>query len=194
MIIIIGTVLLAYLLGSISTAIIVCKLFGILDPRQHGSCNPGATNVLRISGKIPAIITLFGDIIKGMLAIWIARSIKIESIELSCVMLSIFIGHLFPIFFRFQGGKGVATALGIITALSWPLGGLSLITWILVVAATRISSLGAIVTALAAPFYTWWLLDSLSTYTVMLISMLLLIRHKDNIVRMIQNSKTKVNR
>ncbi len=194
MIIIIGTVLLAYLLGSISTAIIVCKLFGILDPRQHGSCNPGATNVLRISGKIPAIITLFGDIIKGMLAIWIARSIKIESIELSCVMLSIFIGHLFPIFFRFQGGKGVATALGIITALSWTLGGLSVITWILVVAATRISSLGAIVTALAAPFYTWWLLDSLSTYTVMLISMLLLIRHKDNIVRMIQNSKTKVNR
>ncbi len=194
MIIIIGTVLLAYLLGSISTAIIVCKLFGILDPRQHGSCNPGATNVLRISGKIPAIITLFGDIIKGMLAIWIARSIKIESIELSCVMLSIFIGHLFPIFFRFQGGKGVATALGIITALSWTLGGLSVITWILVVAATRISSLGAIVTALTAPFYTWWLLDSLSTYTVMLISMLLLIRHKDNIVRMIQNSKTKVNR
>ncbi|HJO56285.1 MAG TPA: glycerol-3-phosphate 1-O-acyltransferase PlsY, partial [Candidatus Scalindua sp.] len=153
MIIIIGTVLLAYLLGSISTAIIVCKLFGILDPRQHGSCNPGATNVLRISGKIPAIITLFGDIIKGMLAIWIARSIKIESIELSCVMLSIFIGHLFPIFFRFQGGKGVATALGIITALSWTLGGLSVITWILVVAATRISSLGAIVTALTAPFY-----------------------------------------
>src|SRR5689334_17854922 len=135
--------IIAYLIGSISTAIVTCKIMRLPDPRDQGSGNPGATNVLRFGGKKAAIITLMGDMLKGVIPVLAAKWFGFNTVGLSLVAFAAFLGHLYPIFFRFQGGKGVATAFGCFIALSWPLGLLLAATWLIIAILFRYSSLAA---------------------------------------------------
>ena len=192
MLTIIIAVVLAYLLGSVSSAIILCKLLRLPDPRTCGSNNPGATNVLRIGGKIPAILTLFGDVLKGAIAVLVVKQINILPLGLAMVMVAVFLGHLYPIFFRFQGGKGVATAFGVITAFSWQLGLLLAAVWLIVVLISKISSLGAIIAALVAVCYSWWFFDAVYGGAISVIVLLLLFRHRQNIKRLLKGQEPKV--
>jgi glycerol-3-phosphate acyltransferase PlsY len=182
----------AYLLGSVSSAIIICKLFRLPDPRACGSNNPGTTNVLRIGGKLPAILTLFGDVLKGFIAVLIAKQINILSIGIATVMVSVFFGHLYPAFFRFRGGKGVATALGVLLAFSWQLGLLLIVVWIGVVVISKISSLGAIIASLIAICCGWWAFDPVYSWAITIISSFLLFRHKQNIMRLFNRQEPKI--
>lgn len=179
----------SYLLGSVSFAIVVSRLRGIADPRTYGSHNPGATNVLRSGDKVAAVLTLLGDAVKGVLAVVLVRLFVVpllpESMQQAAVALAaiaVFIGHLFPVFFRFQGGKGVATAFGALVALDLMLGfGVGLI-WLVVARVTRVSSLAALTAAGAAPLITLWRYDlSVLFWSVLGIAVLLVIRHKQNI-------------
>ncbi|MCK5092187.1 MAG: glycerol-3-phosphate 1-O-acyltransferase PlsY, partial [Gammaproteobacteria bacterium] len=144
-----------YLLGSISSAIIVCKLMRLPDPRTQGSGNPGATNVMRLGGKKAAAITLAGDMLKGLIPVAIAQSLDMNMLVISSVGLAAFLGHLYPVFFRFKGGKGVATAIGVLLAASWKVGLAVIITWLIVARLLRISSLAALIAFLLAPLYAW---------------------------------------
>ncbi|GBU10070.1 glycerol-3-phosphate acyltransferase [Gammaproteobacteria bacterium] len=181
----------AYLVGSISTAIITCKMMGLPDPRTQGSNNPGATNVMRFGGKKAAIITLLGDALKGLLPVIIATLLKMPAAVIAFVALAAFLGHLYPIFFRFQGGKGVATALGCILALSPFVALCALLVWIIIFKATKISSIAALTAALFCPIFLWvfnllGLGGSTSIYiiiSVIFMDIMLIIRHKDNIKR-----------
>jgi len=183
----------AYLVGSISSAIIVCRVMGLPDPRSEGSRNPGATNVLRIGGKKAAIITLFGDMLKGVLPVLIARWAGINELGLALVMFAAFLGHLFPIFFRFEGGKGVATALGGMLALCWPVGLSWLVTWVVMAAIFRYSSLAALTASTLAPFFMWYVSGSLVyAATVGLMSVILFVRHRSNIVKLLRGEESKI--
>ncbi len=184
--------LLAYLFGSISSAIITCKLMRLPDPRKQGSGNPGATNVLRFGGKKAAIVTLIGDVMKGVLPVLIAKWVGLDDVGLSLVAFAAFIGHLYPIFFRFQGGKGVATAFGCLVALSWPLGLSLLATWLVVALVFRYSSLAAVIAALAAPFYAWYWTQNHFTLVTTLIGILLIYRHHNNIRNLIAGKESKI--
>ncbi len=183
----------SYLLGSVSFAIVVSRLRGIADPRTYGSQNPGATNVLRSGDKVAAVLTLLGDAAKGVVAVLVVRQVVTpvlpESLHLAAVALAaiaVFIGHLYPIFFRFQGGKGVATAFGALVALDLTLGfGVGLI-WLVVARVTRVSSLAALTAAGAAPLITLWRYDvTVIFWAVLGISVLLIIRHKQNIAALL---------
>ncbi|HSW69794.1 MAG TPA: glycerol-3-phosphate 1-O-acyltransferase PlsY [Gammaproteobacteria bacterium] len=189
---IIIAVIIAYLFGSISTAIVTCKLMGLPDPRKQGSGNPGATNVLRFGGKKAAIITLIGDMLKGMLPVLALKWYGLNTIGLSCVAFAAFLGHLYPIFFRFQGGKGVATAFGCLVSLSWPLGFGLLATWLVVAAISRYSSLAAVLAALLAPLYAWFMTNIPYTVTACLISALLIYRHRKNIQNLVTGKESKI--
>jgi len=183
-------ILLAYLVGSISTAIIVCRIMKLPDPRLQGSNNPGATNVLRIGGKKAAAITLFGDALKGVVPVLIAISVNIEAWPLAAVAMAAFLGHLYPVFFQFKGGKGVATAFGVLTALSWPTGLSLLFTWLLVAKVMRISSVAALLASVLSPLYLWYWTESYPLLVLSLIMALLLIwRHKSNIKKLISGSE-----
>ncbi len=180
----------SYLLGSVSFAIVVSRLRGIADPRTYGSQNPGATNVLRSGDKVAAVLTLLGDAAKGVIAVVVVRALVVpmlpEQMQPAAVALAaiaVFVGHLFPIFFRFQGGKGVATAFGAMLALDVTLGlGIGLI-WLVVARVTRVSSLAALTAAGAAPLITLWRYDvGVIFWAVLGIAVLLVIRHKQNIV------------
>ena len=186
------SILLAYLLGSLSSAMIVAKLVGLPDPRSQGSGNPGATNILRIGGKKLAVLVLLGDVMKGMIAVFLARCIGLDINLLGWIALAAFLGHLFPIFFSFKGGKGVATALGGILALSWQLGLLLIITWLLIAFMFRYSSLAAIITALLMPVYAWWLLSMANYFPVAIMTLLLLITHRANIQRLLTGNEQKI--
>lgn len=182
-----------YLIGSLSSAIIVCKLWGLPDPRSTGSNNPGATNVLRIGGKLPAIITLLGDGCKGFLPTLIVTQLGFAHWVIGAVMLAALIGHIFPIFFGFKGGKGVATAMGAYLGLNFALGGVLILLWALVIFVTRFSSLGAIVATILAPLVAWLFLhDFIIVGAISTMSIILLIRHKDNIVRLYLGKEAKV--
>jgi len=146
-------ILAAYLVGSLSAAIITCRLMGLPDPRTQGSNNPGATNVLRVGGKKAAAFTLLGDAIKGVIPVLIAQWMEAPSHILALVALAAFLGHLYPVFFGFRGGKGVATAFGVLIALSWPVGLAVLGTWLLLTKLFKISSLSALIAAVLLPFY-----------------------------------------
>jgi len=184
---------LGYLMGSLSSAIIICKLFSLPDPRAQGSGNPGATNVLRFGGKKIALLVLSGDILKGYLPIVIAQYADLAAIALALVAMAAFLGHLFPVFFGFQGGKGVATALGVLLGLSWLLGLAVIITWLLVALIFRLSSLAAIVAALVAPLLTWLILPQAATVAaVFAMSLLLLIRHHRNIANLLQGTEPRI--
>ena len=183
----------AYLFGSISSAIIVCKLMGLPDPRTQGSRNPGATNVLRLGGKKAAIITLLGDMLKGVIPVLAAKWFGLETLGLALVTFAAFIGHLFPVFFRFEGGKGVATALGCILALCWPVGLCWMATWAVVAAVFRYSSLSSLIASLLAPVYIWYFTHEMTyVVTIALISIILILRHSGNIKKLVAGTESKI--
>lgn len=180
----------AYLLGSVCSAIIVCKLWGLPDPRSQGSSNPGATNVMRIGGKKPALITLAGDMAKGVPLVLLAQQLQLRPDLISAIGLAAFMGHLYPIFFKFEGGKGVATALGVLLALHWPLGLGVIGIWLAVFAAFRISSLSSITAFAVAPVVAWYVAPSYMLGIVGM-SILLIARHKSNIKALLKGEERK---
>lgn len=187
----------AYLLGSLSFAVIVSRAMGLPDPRSFGSGNPGATNVLRTGRKAAAVLTLLGDALKGWAAVVASRALApqfglADDVVLLCA-LAVFIGHLFPVFFRFQGGKGVATALGVLVGLDPWLGLACLATWVAIATVFRISSLSALVTAVLAPVYAGLLLGWNDTaVTVLVIALLLVYRHKANLVKLMAGQEARI--
>jgi len=182
-----------YLSGSVSSAVVVCRLWGLPDPRTTGSRNPGATNVLRVGGKRAAVVTLLGDVVKGWLPVVLVQWAGGDALVAAMTGLAAFLGHLYPLFFGFQGGKGVATAFGVMTGLHWGVGLLLLATWLAVAAVTRISSLSALVAAVLAPFYVYWLVGEWSAVTLVTIMAVLLIwRHRGNVERLIRGEEDRI--
>src|SRR5438128_6844809 len=181
----------AYLLGSVSFAIVVSKLMRLPDPRSYGSKNPGATNVLRTGSKAAAILTLIGDGAKGWLAVWLALHYVPEAAPYAA--LAVFLGHLFPVYYRFQGGKGVATAAGVLFGIDWRIGLGTLAAWLIIAFFLRYSSLAALVAAAFAPFATALLLGLDAHFAaVLVISALLVWRHKQNIARLIAGTEQRI--
>jgi glycerol-3-phosphate acyltransferase PlsY len=170
----------AYLLGSVSCAVIVCRYTGLEDPRLSGSHNPGATNVLRTGSRRAAIATLIGDLLKGALPVGLAQALGTEPWIQGLAGLAALLGHLFPLFFRFQGGKGVATTFGVCLVLSWPLGLFQLLCWLASILLLRISSLAALITALLTPVASYWLAPQ-HLPVITLMCLLLILRHHRNI-------------
>lgn len=181
---------LAYLLGSVCSAIIVCKLLRLPDPRTQGSNNPGATNVMRIGGKKAAIITLAGDMLKGVPLVLIAQQLHLAPDLISAIGLAAFLGHLYPVYFKFEGGKGVATALGVLLALYWPLGLGVIGVWLAVFAVFRISSLSSLIAFTAAPIAGWFICPSYML-GIFGMSVLLVARHKQNIKALLKGEERK---
>ena len=187
--------LLAYLLGSVSTAVVIARLMGLQDPRETGSKNPGATNILRYGGKAAAILTLAGDILKGVIAVLIARALTTDDVIIALTGFAAFLGHLFPVFFGFRGGKGVATALGVWLALSPWVGLLLLATWVLMAVLFRYSSLSALTASVAAPLYVAWLSPGMPYLATMIVmSAILVFRHRSNIRNLQAGTETKIGR
>lgn len=188
--------LVAYLLGSISFAVLVSRLWRLPDPRTYGSGNPGATNVLRSGRKSAAVATLFGDVIKGWLGVYVARQIAgaDDATAMALAALAVVVGHMYPIFFRFHGGKGVATALGALFALNYYLGAGALATWLIIAAFFRISSLAALVAAVFAPFFTFLLYGGAHPYfaAVSAIGVLLIWRHRSNIRNLLAGTESRI--
>ncbi len=184
-----------YLTGSIASAIVVARLSGIADPRQHGSGNPGATNVLRLGGKRLAAVTLVGDLIKGLLPVLLARLLGAEPAVLALVGLAAFLGHIYPVWFGFRGGKGVATALGVLLGLHWPTALVALLTWIAMAALFRISSLAAVTAAAVTPVALFLLkADTATSIAGAAMAILLLLRHRSNIQRLIRGEEGRFGR
>ncbi len=186
----------SYLIGSLSAAILICRLLGLPDPRSEGSKNPGATNVLRLGGKKAAILTLFGDMLKGLIPVAVAVQLGVNEVTLSLTLLAVFLGHLYPIFFGFKGGKGVATALGALIGLHWSIGLATITTWMLMAAIFRYSSLSALTAILLAPAYVWYLFpepnSATLTATMAAVTALLYWRHRSNIQNLISGKEDKI--
>lgn len=185
----------AYLVGSISAAVIVCRLLGLPDPRTQGSRNPGATNVLRFGGKKAAAIVLVGDTLKGLLPVLIARALHVDDNVLAAVGLAALLGHLYPLFFGFQGGKGVATAFGVLLGIAWPVALAAVATWLMVAKVFRISSLAALMAAVLTPLFLW--LDHVQQPILIMswvMTLLLLWRHRGNIQRLITGEEGRIDR
>jgi len=190
-------VLSAYLLGSLSFAVIVSRRMGLEDPRAYGSGNPGATNMLRSGRKSAAALTLLGDALKGWVAVWLAKyfgpQLGLHETLAAWCGLAAFIGHVFPIFFNFKGGKGVATAVGVLLGFSAWLGLACIATWLAMTAVFRISSLAALTTAVAAPVYTVVLMGwNVFAGVVLGMSALLIYRHKSNIQKLIAGTESRL--
>jgi len=182
-----------YLLGSVPFAVIVSRAFRLADPRSFGSGNPGATNVLRSGNKLAALLTLLGDAAKGWLAMFIATKAGADGMAVAAAGLAAFLGHVFPITLRFKGGKGVATALGVLLGFSGALAGITAAIWLAVVVFTRYSSLAALAAASIAPFVSWWLLGGIeTTVTVALMCAVLIYRHKSNIQKLLAGSESRI--
>jgi acyl phosphate:glycerol-3-phosphate acyltransferase len=193
MLLAIGLVLAAYLLGSVSTAIVVCRLAGLPDPRSQGSGNPGATNVLRTGRKGAAIITLVGDCLKGLVPVLIAKAAGLDAGWVAAVALAAFAGHLYPVYHGFKGGKGVATALGVLLGLNWIAGLAALATWLVAAAVTRISSLGALTAATLTPLYLHLLTGEPRLVVAgVVIAALIYWRHRGNIHRLLAGGEPKI--
>jgi len=184
-------IVIAYLMGSISSAIIICKFLGLPDPRTVGSKNPGATNVLRLSNKFTALTVLALDVLKGTIPVWGAYFLKIEPLYLGFIGVAACLGHMYPIFFNFKGGKAVATALGTLLPIGFTLGALLIVTWVAVVKLTKYSSLAAIITVALAPLYVY-LLKPLYVYPTLMLSALIIFRHRANIKRLIKGEESKI--
>lgn len=183
----------AYLLGSLSAAILLCRALGLPDPRTQGSRNPGATNVLRIAGKKTAALVLAGDLLKGLIPVLLARALGMDDAALAAVGLAAFLGHLYPLFFGFQGGKGVATALGVLLGALWPVALAAMATWLAVAKLSRISSLAAITAAATAPLYAWLLTGSAPLRVlVWVLGVMLLWRHRGNIRRLLSGGEGRI--
>lgn len=181
----------AYLLGSISSAVLVCRVLHLPDPRAVGSHNPGATNVLRIGGKKAAIAVLLCDMLKGTIPVWGGYYLNIDPLMLGLVGIAACLGHMYPIFFHFKGGKGVATALGAIAPIGLDLTGMVMATWIAVAVIFRYSSLAALITVLLTPFYTW-MVKPQYTLPVAMLCCLIVLRHQQNIKRLFTGTEPKV--
>jgi len=191
--IIAAAVVFAYLLGSISFAIVVSRLMSLPDPRSYGSKNPGATNVLRTGRKVAAALTLAGDAGKGWLAVWLAWFYTLDMTVAALAGLAVFLGHLYPVFYRFKGGKGVATAAGVLFGLNLWLGVGTLVTWGVIAAFFRYVSLASLIAALFAAFYAWWLfgLQPVS-WVAAVMAALLAWRHRENIKRLAAGTESKL--
>ena len=181
----------AYLAGSVSSAVLVCRLRHLPDPRFEGSGNPGTTNVLRIGGVSAAVMVLFFDMLKGAAPAYIAFRLGIDAMWLGVIALAACLGHIYPLFFYFKGGKGVATAFGAMAPIGNDLALSLAISWLLLTLMTRYSSLAAIITAILAPIFTWYL-DDRFTLPVAMLSVLIIIRHKDNLWRLLKGSEPKI--
>ncbi len=184
-------IIFAYLLGSISSAVLICRLLRLPDPREVGSNNPGATNVLRIGGKKAAASVLLCDMLKGTIPVWAGYFLRIEPLLLGVIAIAACLGHMYPLFFHFKGGKGVATAFGAIAPIGLSLTGMIMATWLAVAVVFRYSSLAAIVTVLLAPFYTW-LVKPQYTLPVAMLCCLIILRHHQNIKRLFAGTEPKV--
>ena len=190
-------ILLAYLLGSISFAVVASWIFGLPDPRTFGSKNPGATNILRSGNKAAAILTLLGDAGKGWIAVALAQHFAptwgLDNDVVTAVALVVFLGHVWPVFLRFKGGRGVATAAGVVFGLNTWIGLLTIVTWIIVAAIWRISSLSALVSAALMPVYAWIFLGfEANTLVIFIMSLLLIWRHKSNIANLITGKEARI--
>ena len=191
---------LAYLIGSIAFAVIVSRLMGLNDPRSYGSGNPGATNVLRSGNKTAALLTLAGDLIKGCVAVWLTRALGFSDSPqaLAVVAVAVFLGHIYPVFLRFQGGKGVATAAGVLLALEPLLGAATLATWLIIAVFFRYSSLAAVVSALFAPLFYGigasqaWTLHWSILFGLLAISGLIIWRHRANLARLLHGQEARL--
>ncbi len=195
-------VLLSYLLGSVSFAVVVSRIMGLQDPRTFGSKNPGATNVLRTGNKTAAALTLLGDAAKGWLAVfvaaYVARQLELPTPTVAACAVAVFLGHVFPVFLKFKGGKGVATALGVLLALNPWLALATVGTWLIVVYVTRYSSLASIIAAIFAPLYyllggnVAWELEPSIALAIVIISVVLLFRHGANISRLMTGKESRI--
>jgi glycerol-3-phosphate acyltransferase PlsY len=186
-------IVIAYLLGSIASAIIVCKAMGLSDPRESGSGNPGATNVLRLHGKKVAMVTLAGDVLKGVIAVIIAHLLVSSTLYLALSGLAVFLGHLYPVFFRFQGGKGVATYIGVVFALDWKLGLAFGVTWLCSAVLFRYSSLSSLIASIMTPVYTWILFPDIYIFCgTLCMAILLFWRHRTNIQRLLRGEESRI--
>lgn len=186
---------LAYLLGSISSAIVVCHIMGLPDPRTQGSNNPGATNVLRIGGKKAAAIALLGDALKGWIPMLIAHALQVSPLIFALTGMAAFLGHLYPVFFGFKGGKGVATALGVQFGLSWMIGLSIAAIWLFVAKVMNVSSLAALVAMALAPVIVWWFWPAPELIIMqVLMSILLFWRHRSNIQNLLSGKEGKISK
>lgn len=181
----------AYLFGSLSSAVVISQLFGLPDPRTAGSKNPGATNVYRLGGRVPALLVLVMDILKGTIPVYGSYFLGIEPIMLGVIAIFACLGHIFPLYFGFKGGKAVATAFGAMLPIGLDLAGLLILSWVAVVFLTGYSSLGALIAVSLAPLFTF-LIKPLYTVPVAMLSLLIILRHKDNIARLLAGNESKV--
>jgi len=180
----------AYLIGSISSAIITCRLMGLPDPREQGSGNPGATNVMRFGGKKAAAITLFGDLLKGLIPVYGAHLMGVSVDILVATGIAAFIGHLYPVFFGFKGGKGVATSIGVLLGFSWLLGLAFITTWMVIYKVGKISSLSALCASILSPVYAWYITGDVKIIAASAVMMAFLLwRHKSNIQRLVNGDE-----
>jgi glycerol-3-phosphate acyltransferase PlsY len=183
----------AYLFGSISSAIIICRILSLPDPRFEGSKNPGATNVLRLGGVKIAVIVLILDMLKGFIPVFLAKLLGASPVLLSLICLSAVLGHMFPVFFQFKGGKGVATAGGAFFGISGVLGTLAFGTWLIVASISKYSSLASLVTLALAPFYALYMTHNTSVFSVIaVISIFILYKHHENITRLVDGTEKKI--
>jgi glycerol-3-phosphate acyltransferase PlsY len=186
-------IILAYFIGSVSAAIISCKLLNKVDPRTVGSKNPGATNVLRHAGKKAALFTLAGDLLKGLIPVAIGHAFGLDWMWLGLIGLAAFLGHLFPIYYGFKGGKGVATALGVYFGLHPVVGIVVAITWLVSALVFNISSLSALIATLLAPLYFYWVTESLPLFIILVvITGFIYWRHRSNIVEIVDGTEGKI--
>jgi glycerol-3-phosphate acyltransferase PlsY len=183
----------AYLTGSVASAIVVCRLMGYGDPRSVGSGNPGATNVLRAFGKKAAALTLAGDLLKGLVPVLIGKALHVSEPVLAGIACAAVLGHLFPVFFGFRGGKGVATYIGVLFGLAWPLGLAFVLTWLATAAAFRISSLAALTASALSPVMAYWLTHS-GVFALALSGLVCLVfyRHEANIRKLLAGTESKI--
>ena len=185
-------VLVGYLFGSLNSAIIVCKCMGLPSPRSVGSGNPGATNVLRLGSKPAAAITLLGDVVKGVIPVVIGHLLHVEPIYLAWIALAAVLGHLWPIFFGFKGGKGVATTIGVLLAVNIWVGLAVVLTWLVFALLFRYSSLASLVATVLSPVYAYFLFDHHAWLPLAIMALLVIIRHHANIKRLIQGTESKI--
>ncbi len=183
--------MLAYLGGSVSSAVLVCRLYRLPDPREHGSHNPGATNVLRLGGRLAAVWVLLGDMLKGTLPVYLSWYLGISPFWLGLIAIAACLGHMYPLIFHFRGGKGVATALGAMMPIGLGMGAMMLGTWLVVLITTGYASLAALVAALLAPLYTYWLKPDYTLPVAMLCG-LVIYRHHENIRRLLDGQEPRI--
>lgn len=181
----------AYIAGSLSSAVIICRIFRLPDPRTVGSGNPGTTNVYRLGGRVPAVMVLMGDMLKGTIPVYGSYFLGIEPLYLGFIAIAACLGHIYPLFFGFKGGKAVATAFGCMLPIGFDLAGLLIATWIIVVFVTGYSSLGAMVAVALSPLFTWFLKPDY-TIPVAMLAILIIARHHDNIARLYRGKESKI--